>query len=220
MLIESSIKKSAFIVVGTSNQAIKITQILQLLQCCPVLNKEDDCWIEQLQKLVSIELLLIPYGCDCRSCPLRKVIVANKIKRIATYDIPNDETAFQLLQEGNCGAFYINDPIEVISKGVRLMLNDELWFKRTITSRYILLKGYPQRNSNHLKEFRKLSYLLSRREIEVLFLIRSDVKYLDISDELFISINTVKSHVRHIFKKLGVESRAELKVFMDEHRFL
>ena len=127
MLIEPNITRSVFVVVGTSKQAIKITQVLQLSQSFPVLNIGNDCWIEKRPKIVSIELFLVPNSCDCRSCPLNNNIVANKIKRVAIYDVPNDQVAFQLMQKGIVGVFYLNDPIEVISKGIRLMLNNTAW---------------------------------------------------------------------------------------------
>jgi ATP/maltotriose-dependent transcriptional regulator MalT len=50
---------------------------------------------------------------------------------------------------------------------------------------------------------------LSRREKEVLGLIGHGLSNSEIGQRLFISPVTVKVHVRHIFEKLGVKSRAE-----------
>jgi DNA-binding NarL/FixJ family response regulator len=49
---------------------------------------------------------------------------------------------------------------------------------------------------------------LSRREIEVLQLIADGLGYRDVGRELFISEETVKSHVRHLLAKLEARSRA------------
>lgn len=55
---------------------------------------------------------------------------------------------------------------------------------------------------------------LSRKEQEVLSLILEKKNNQQISDELFISLSTLKSHINHIYKKLEVSKRQEiLKIF-------
>ena len=49
---------------------------------------------------------------------------------------------------------------------------------------------------------------LTQRERRVLQLLTSDLSERDIGHELFVSHNTVHSHVRSIYQKLGVSSRA------------
>ena len=49
---------------------------------------------------------------------------------------------------------------------------------------------------------------LTERELEVLMLIAEDLTNQEISDRLFISINTVKTHVRNVYGKLGTSRRA------------
>jgi LuxR family transcriptional regulator, maltose regulon positive regulatory protein len=49
---------------------------------------------------------------------------------------------------------------------------------------------------------------LTRRERRVLQLLTSDLSERDIGHELYVSHNTVHSHVRSIYRKLGVSSRA------------
>jgi len=55
-----------------------------------------------------------------------------------------------------------------------------------------------------------IKFLISKRELEVLTLICEGLTNRDISDELFISEQTVKDHVRHIMRKVGVKSRSSL----------
>ena len=50
---------------------------------------------------------------------------------------------------------------------------------------------------------------LSERELTLLRLLASELSQLEIGSELFISLNTVKGHVQSIFRKLGVNSRAD-----------
>jgi ATP/maltotriose-dependent transcriptional regulator MalT len=55
----------------------------------------------------------------------------------------------------------------------------------------------------------KVAGTLSAREVEVLRLLSGPLSLRDIGNELFISHDTVKSHVKAIYHKLGVTSRKE-----------
>jgi LuxR family maltose regulon positive regulatory protein len=50
---------------------------------------------------------------------------------------------------------------------------------------------------------------LSDRELEVLRLLGTSLSTSEIGDELFISVNTVRSHVKSIYGKLNVHRRYE-----------
>ncbi len=51
--------------------------------------------------------------------------------------------------------------------------------------------------------------LLSKREKEILEMIAKGLLYKEIADALFISTETVRKHVRHIYDKLHVDNRIE-----------
>ena len=61
---------------------------------------------------------------------------------------------------------------------------------------------------------------LTKREIEVLRLLARGATNKEISSQLFISDHTVKSHVNHIFDKLGVNDRTQASVWAALNNFL
>ena len=51
---------------------------------------------------------------------------------------------------------------------------------------------------------------LSERELEVARLVVDRKTNREIAGELFVSLKTVEAHMRNLFRKLGVSSRAEV----------
>jgi LuxR family maltose regulon positive regulatory protein len=50
---------------------------------------------------------------------------------------------------------------------------------------------------------------LSERELEVLVLMTAGLKYKEVAEQLFISLNTVRSHTRNVYSKLNVNNRTQ-----------
>ena len=50
---------------------------------------------------------------------------------------------------------------------------------------------------------------LSAAELNVLRLLRSDLSQREIASELQLSFNTIKTHTRNIYRKLGVATRSQ-----------
>jgi DNA-binding NarL/FixJ family response regulator len=55
-------------------------------------------------------------------------------------------------------------------------------------------------------------FSISKRELEVLELIVNGSNNNEIASKLFISIETVRNHIRHIYEKLHVHSKSEAVV--------
>lgn len=70
----------------------------------------------------------------------------------------------------------------------------------------ILLGTTKQRDEFDLAYQKKIT----EREKEVISLILLDKKNKEISDELYVDISTIKSHINNIYRKTGVKNRKEL----------
>ncbi|MEO6540508.1 MAG: response regulator transcription factor [Ferruginibacter sp.] len=114
---------------------------------------------------------------------------------------------------------------------------------RNGASGYILKKDSPQRILQAIQEVydggavmnpgialkvldyfqpQKLNNPLSVRETEVLKLLADGLSYKMVADKLFLSFNTVNTHVKHIYEKLHVSSLGEAIAFyyknLHQHR--
>ena len=108
------------------------------------------------------------------------------------------------LDRGVRGFFYVEDSIAQLPKGVRVILDGELWVSREITTQYILEKKEILPSATKMG-----SSILSRREIEILAMVTGGATNEEIAKKLYISPNTVKTHVYNIFKKINVPNRLQ-----------
>ena len=69
-----------------------------------------------------------------------------------------------------------------------------------------VLEHFQLQNPSPVKQ---KDYDLSPREQEILYSLVKGYSYKRIADERFISIDTVRSHIRHIYEKLQVNSKTE-----------
>jgi len=70
----------------------------------------------------------------------------------------------------------------------------------------------PQLNNGNLDQSSVLEEVLTNRELEVLELLQQRLRNKEIGDKLYISPETVKSHMKNIFSKLGAVDRRDAVV--------
>ncbi len=63
--------------------------------------------------------------------------------------------------------------------------------------------------SFHGTAIKQSEYNLTKRESEILEHLARGYRYKEIADKLFVSLETVRSHVHHIYEKLQVSSRTD-----------
>jgi DNA-binding NarL/FixJ family response regulator len=103
------------------------------------------------------------------------------------------------------GIFFDDEPPRMIPKGVVSILNGDLWYSRKSMTKFLL----EPKNSVSSSENGHAKDLLTFREREVLTLIASGQNSRQISEKLFISSHTVKTHIYNIYNKINVTNRLQ-----------
>ncbi|GAA5062549.1 response regulator transcription factor [Nocardia callitridis] len=131
---------------------------------------------------------------------------------LTTFD--DDQLLSGALRAGAAGFILKDSPAEDLIRAVRTVADGGAWLDPSVTGR--VLSAYRMVNPVPVRDDALLSELTAR-EYEVLELIGRGRVNTEIARELGISEVTVKSHVGHIFGKLGLRDRAAAIVFAFDH---
>ena len=143
----------------------------------------------------------------------RRLVAAGSATRIlvlTTFD--GEEHAYQALRAGAAGYLLKDVGGDRLVAAVESAASGEMPLAPAIVAR--LVAGYVQRPPPAAAAARLAP--LSEREVEVLALIGAGRSNTEIAEELFISLATVKSHVRHILAKVDLRDRAQAIVLAHE----
>lgn len=146
---------------------------------------------------------------DCLGKVLNEIIsISDSIGKVRNYSIivaliyvtPNLGIEETMAARGTRGVFYEKDNLKTLLKGVSSIFNGEVWLSREIMSKFVLKREVFSP---------KIKDILTQREVEILSLIAVGAKNEEIADKLFVSTNTVKTHIYNIFKKIKVTNRLQ-----------
>jgi DNA-binding NarL/FixJ family response regulator len=138
-----------------------------------------------------------------------------RIKPVLFNEDFSEEKKIDLIKIGVKGFLSIDMGSETLKKALTLIKKGEMWASRRLIS--IALPSGPEYLKNYLPG-KALSFTLSEREKDILRAMVLGLKNKQIADKLFISENTVKTHISNIFKKFGVNNRAQAIIFALEHK--
>jgi len=133
----------------------------------------------------------------------------SKTQLLIMGSIPSHEEIVGLINAGARGYFDLTDPAGQLSEAIRVIEKGEIWLPRdkmsSIMDRIISVVG------KDLKE--KTLDQLTPTEFQVLRLIGQGKSNDEIAGILFISKNTVRSHIKSIYAKLDTHSRLQLALY-------
>jgi len=130
---------------------------------------------------------------------------------LTTFD--PDEYVYEALRAGASGFMLKDVPRDELAAAVRTVHEGGAMLSPAITSR--LIGRFTQQLEVDTSANRLLEEL-TEREREVLVEIAQGHSNAEISERLFIGAATVKSHINHLFTKLGVRDRAQAVAFAYE----
>jgi len=132
-----------------------------------------------------------------------------KSKLMLIGNIPPQEEIVGLMNAGVRGYFDLNEPSGQLADAARSIYREEIWLPRdkmsSIMDRIISVVG------RDLKE--KTLDQLTPTEFKVLRHIGQGKSNEEIANDMFISKNTVRSHIKSIYAKLGTHSRLQLALY-------
>ena len=111
------------------------------------------------------------------------------------------------------GVFYSMEDQERVVNGLQGVLRGECYFTQKLASYLITHSGNYRYNSTE-------SALLTHREKEILNKLRIGASNNEIARSLFISENTVKTHLYNLFKKIAVKNRTQAVSWIVAAEFL
>ena len=120
---------------------------------------------------------------------------------LSVYDDPDN--IFKALRAGATGYILKNTPPEKLIEAIKELNAGGSPMSSQIARKVVTEFAAYQAKPNAACEE------LSRRENEILELLSKGFRYKEIADQLFLSTETVRTHIRNIYEKLQVNSRVE-----------
>jgi DNA-binding NarL/FixJ family response regulator len=127
---------------------------------------------------------------------------------LTTFDL--DEIVYDALRAGASGFLLKDAPEDRLTTAIRVVADGGSLFAPSVTRR--LIEEFSRRGRPSAEPVRGLT----DREAEVLRLVASGLSNAEIGERLYITENTVKTHVARLLMKLGLRDRVQAVVLAYE----
>ncbi len=110
------------------------------------------------------------------------------------------------------GIFYTSDDVQMLQTGIDKILQGDMWFSRKFSQQYIT---HLRQNSKPV--YKQAPSILTKRELQIITFLAMGASNQEIAEQLFVSENTVKTHLHNIFKKIEVKNRVQALIWAKEN---
>jgi two-component system NarL family response regulator len=163
---------------------------------------------EQVPDVVLLDLHL-PDGLGSDFCrQLVAVSPGSKILILSAYD--DDQEISAALIAGASGYVLKTVGGERLADNIRSVYGGEVLLAPSVAAKVVQQLSRIQEKTTRRDES---LHALTPREREVFFLASQGLKNSEIATELYLSEKTIKTHLRNIYNKLDLASKAELRLF-------
>ena len=124
---------------------------------------------------------------------------------------------FEVIKWGVSGFLSSAAPPEILIKAVRACHAGEIWASRKFAGKMMNDLGEEKDFAGAHISKQEIPGHLTRQELKVIMLIASGFRNAEIGKKLFISENTVKTHINRLFKKINVKNRLQAALWASKH---
>ena len=114
----------------------------------------------------------------------------------------DDEKIFEAIEAGACGYLLKKSSTLEITEAIVSLYHGGAPMSGSIARKVI-------QSFQHISSNNKQDYQLTTRETEILHSLVDGLSYKKLAEKYFISISTVRTHIKHIYEKLHVNSNAQ-----------
>ena len=134
------------------------------------------------------------------------------VRIIALTSFLDDDKVYPILEAGALSYLLKTARAPEIAAAIRAAMRDEPVLEARVTGKVLSRMRRAEEAKPH--------EALTPRELEILRLIAEGRTNQEISDGLFITIKTVKTHITQILAKLGVEDRTQAAVYAHRNKLV
>ncbi len=141
-------------------------------------------------------------------------LVRTRVLVLTTFDL--DEHVHAALRVGASGFLLKHATAADLVSAVRTVARGEALLDPALTRRLISHYVSTHREAAHARDVPTRLAQLTPKEVEVLSLVARGLSNREVAEQVFVTEQTVKSHVSRIFTKLDLRDRAQAVVFAYE----
>ncbi|HEX6915739.1 MAG TPA: response regulator transcription factor [Chitinophagaceae bacterium] len=141
-------------------------------------------------------------GMNGIECIRRLKLVHPRMQMMVLTVYENPGNVFDAIAAGAVGYLLKTTSPEKIIEAINDVCNGGSPISSQIARKVINAFALRQKSNSHFQD-------LSRREQEILEQLSKGYRYKEIADQLYISVETVRTHIRNIYEKLQVNNRMD-----------